>query len=60
MKPVHLACAILFTLVAIAHLWRLSTGAEVVIDGWIAPMWASFIGALLPGALAFMLWRERA
>ena len=59
MKPVYLVSAMVFALVAIAHLWRLVTGAEVTIDGWAVPMWMSVVGALVPGGLAVMLWRER-
>lgn len=59
MKPVYLASAVVFAVVALLHLWRLIAGAEVTIDGWIVPMWASYIGLILPGALAFLLWKEQ-
>ncbi len=59
MKPVYLASVILFTLVAIAHLWRLLTGAEVVIDGYVVPQWISIFGVLVPGTLALIIWRTR-
>jgi len=50
----------LFGLVALAHLLRLALGWEVTIDGWIAPMWVSIIGTLVPASLAVMLWKETA
>lgn len=49
---------VVFSLVAVAHLLRLLMGWQVSIDGWIAPMWSSVIGVLLPGSIAYLLWKE--
>lgn len=58
MKTGSLLGIIVFSLVAIAHLLRLLLGWQATIDGWLAPMWTSVIGVLVPGGIAFMLWKE--
>lgn len=45
--------AIVFTVVALAHLTRLISGASIVIDGEAIPMLASWVGLIVPGGLAF-------
>lgn len=58
MKIGSLLSIVLFSLVALVHLLRLVSGWEVIIDGWVAPMWSSALGVLIPGTLAFLLWKE--
>ena len=58
MKPFTTLAAILFGIVALAHLYRLVRPFEVVIGGWPAPQWVSIVGLLVPGILSIMLWRE--
>lgn len=58
MKTATKIAVALLALVAIGHLLRLLFGLEVVIGGWAAPMWASVIGTLVPGALAYLVYRE--
>ncbi|HVS26811.1 MAG TPA: hypothetical protein VHE58_05870 [Burkholderiales bacterium] len=53
----NLAIALLI-LIAIVHLLRLVFGWEVTLNGMVVPMWVSVLGLLIPGALAFFLWRE--
>lgn len=48
----------IFAFVTAAHLCRLFQGWEIVIGGYTVPMWASIPGALVPGALAYLLWHE--
>jgi hypothetical protein len=52
-----LAIAI-FALVALAHLLRLLTQAEVTLNGAVVPQWVSGLGTLVPAGLAWLLWRE--
>ncbi len=59
MKTVYLASAIIFTVLTVAHLTRLLTGAEVIIEGWVVPLWVSGVGVLVAGTLAFKLWRNQ-
>ncbi len=46
--------AILFSVVALAHLTRLFYGWSVQVDDVVVPMFVSWIGSIVPGALA--LW----
>jgi len=45
--------AIVFTVVALAHLARLIYGVSIVIDGEAIPMFASWVGFIVSGGLAF-------
>ena len=58
MKPASLMAALVFSLVAIAHLLRLVFQVEVLVGGATIPMWVSVVGLIVPGALAVVLWRE--
>jgi hypothetical protein len=49
--------AIVFTVVALAHLARLIYGSSIVIDGEAVPMLASWVGLIVSGGLAF--WGSR-
>jgi hypothetical protein len=56
----RLYCAVsgvLFSLVAIAHLLRIAYGLQIHVDGHVIPMFASWIGLVVPGALAFWAFR---
>ncbi len=44
--------AAVFAVVAVAHVVRLITGFEIVVDGVIVPVWVSFLGALIAALLA--------
>lgn len=43
---------VVFAAVAVAHLVRLITGFEIVVGGIVAPVWVSFLGALIAALLA--------
>ena len=58
MKTATKIAVALLALVAIGHLLRLLIGFDLVIGGWAAPMWASVLGAVIPGALAYLVYRE--
>ncbi len=58
MKTGTLLAIIVFTIVAVAHLLRLVDGTQIVVGGTTVPMWASVLGALVPGLIAFLLWKE--
>ena len=42
-----------FSLVALAHLWRLFTSAPLVVDGVALPLWLSWFGVLITVYLAY-------
>lgn len=48
----------LFSLVAIAHLLRLVYAMPVTVGDWDVPQLISLFGIIVPGGVAWMLWRE--
>lgn len=44
----------IFTLVAVMHLWRVFTGADLMIGNWDAPVWLSWFGLSVSTYLAYM------
>lgn len=58
-KPASFIAVIFFSLMAIAHLFRLFLGVEIIVDGTLVPIWLSAVGLIVPAGLAFMLWREQ-
>ena len=58
MKPFTTLAVVVFTMVAVLHLLRIFMGWEVVVGGTVIPMWASYLGLIIAGGLAFLLWRE--
>ncbi|MCH7806873.1 MAG: hypothetical protein IH995_06985 [Proteobacteria bacterium] len=58
MKPATKIVMALLSLVAIGHVLRLFFGWELIVGGWVAPMWVSFLGVAIPGGLAFLMYRE--
>jgi len=58
MKPFTTIAVVVFGVVAIVHLLRLFTGWEVVVVGFVVPVWWSAIGLVIAGALSIMVWRE--
>jgi hypothetical protein len=58
MKPFTTIAIAVFTLVAVAHLLRLVFGWEVVVTGYVVPVWWSALGLIVAGGLALMVWRE--
>ncbi len=59
MKPAAHVTVLFLSLVAIVHLLRLIMSVEIAVDGTLIPQWASILGVLVPGALAFWLRREQ-
>ncbi|MFL6754732.1 MAG: hypothetical protein ACJ8FI_07625 [Sphingomicrobium sp.] len=57
-KPFTLVAALIFTVVAVIHVYRLFTGFPVILGSHDIPMWVSYLGVLVPGLLALMLYRE--
>ena len=58
MKPFTTLAALIFALMALAHLYRLIRPFEVVIGSCTLPLWVSGVGVAVAGLLAVMLWRE--
>jgi small neutral amino acid transporter SnatA (MarC family) len=59
MKPFTTIAVVVLAVVALIHLIRLFTGVELIVAGWVVPVWGvSLPGLLIAGGLAVMLWRE--
>ena len=58
MKPFTTLAAVFFGLIALAHLYRLVKGFEVVVSGTVIPQWLSVVGLIIGAGMAVMLWRE--
>ncbi len=52
-KLFHLIAGTIFALVALLHVLRIYMGWPVVVGGWSAPMWVSWIGLIVAGGLAY-------
>jgi len=50
--------AVVFSVIAVVHLLRLTSRWEVIINGTIIPQWISIVGFFAAAVLAFMLWLE--
>ena len=58
MKPGTLTAAIVFVLIALAHVLRLVFSVHVTVGTTEIPMWVSAAGIVVALALALMLMRE--
>ena len=58
MKPFTTIAVAFLTLIAVVHLIRLVAGWEVVVAGFVIPVWWSALGLVIPGGMALMVWRE--
>lgn len=57
-RPFTTFAAIIFALIALAHLYRLFTNFQIILGSHMIPMWVSYAGVFIPGILAVMLFRE--
>lgn len=58
MKPFNLTAIAVLALIAVVHLFRLVTGWEVVVAGFVVPVWWSAPILIIFAGLAFLAWRE--
>lgn len=58
-KEYCVVSGVLFSLVALAHLLRIVYGSSIHVDDYAVPMLASWIGFLIPAALATWAFRIR-
>ena len=52
-RTFNLVAGIIFALVALLHLLRIYAGWPIVIGNWAVPLWFSWIGLVVPGALSY-------
>lgn len=58
MKTGSKLAIVLFVLVAIGHLLRLIVGIPMTVGEWGVPQWISVFGVIVPGLVAYLLWKE--
>ena len=58
MKPFTKLASAVFSVIALAHLYRIVRPFEVTVAGSAIPQWASVVGLIVAGVLSLMLWRE--
>jgi len=56
-KTMLYVAGVIFVLVAIAHIVRLLLEVEIVINGWMLPLWFSVVGSVVPVILAWLCFR---
>lgn len=52
-----LVVGIVFAIVAIAHLWRLFSAADLSLMGWEVPLWLSWFGVAVTAYLSYASFR---
>jgi hypothetical protein len=52
-KTFSMLAGAIFALVALLHALRIYMGWPILIGGWNAPMWLSWIGLVLAGGLSY-------
>ena len=57
-KPFTTIAVVMFTVMALVHLGRLFAGWEVVVAGFVVPVWWSAVGLVVACGLAPLVWRE--
>ena len=57
-RPFTLLAAVIFGLMAVAHIYRIATDFQIIVGSHPVPLAASWIAILVSGALAVMLYRE--
>jgi hypothetical protein len=56
-KEYCIVSGVLFTLVALAHLLRIVYGMSITVDDFAVPMLVSWVGLIVPAALATWAFR---
>ena len=58
MKPASFVVAVLLDLIAVVHLLRIVFHTEVIVSGWVVPMWVSGVGCVAAAVLSVLVFRE--
>jgi hypothetical protein len=57
-KPFTMIAVLIFALMALIHVYRLVTHFQIILGSHTVPMWASYVGLVVAGGLAWMVYRE--
>jgi len=49
---------LLFAVMALLHVYRLVTHFQILLRSHTIPIWASYVGVVVAGGLALMVYRE--
>ena len=52
-KTFLVVAGVIFAMVALVHLMRITMGWPIAIGSWSVPMWVSWIGLVVAGTLSF-------
>ncbi len=58
-RPITTVAALIFALIAGAHIYRIVTHFEIVIGSHHIAQWVSYVGVVVAGGLAVLLLREK-
>lgn len=50
---------VVFSIVALLHLWRAVSGLELIIGSFMFPGWASYLGFIFAGGLAYFNYKGK-
>jgi len=53
------AAAAILSLATLTHLLRVILGRDLVIGGWVVPVWVSVLAVIVAGYLAMQLWMRK-
>ena len=56
-RTFNLVTGMIFAIIVVVHILRLYMGWPVVIGTWTAPIWLSWIGCIVGGALSYSGFR---
>lgn len=59
-RTLLIMAGVIFSLVAATHIMRFTLEVEILIDGWMLPVWASLPVALILILLAYLFFRAAA
>ena len=57
-RPFTMLAAVIFLVMALIHAYRLATHFQIIVGSHAIPMSVSWLGILVPGLLAILLFRE--
>ena len=58
-KTFHLIAGLVFAVIALVQALRIVMGWSVVIGGWSAPMWISWVAIIVAGGLSYLAFTRR-
>jgi hypothetical protein len=57
-KPFTMIAVLIFAVMALLHAYRLVTHFQIILGSHTIPIWVSYVGVVVAGGLALMIYRE--